>query len=276
MSIPKIIISEFRNYLLECDRDIQRKFNEYLDKYPYLMFDPFILQTDDDSHQTGFHIGFTNRILKAEEMPKSDVWVETDSSESNVFYVYTPYADVVHFLCDGGYLFVASKDIEPLLIEPVPLSMVEVVPTIKTLGSEVLIYSVLNYINNDSITHEVEDMIDDYITSLIDEGSVRVELIYNDSFTNTIRRTLHGKQTIRIVHENTAIGYISKSGYDLSINKEYVVDLKLWNDLMQKIVDGSEIRDIINNTTVIIDENVDCDVYFAVPGITKHTYNKSS
>lgn len=271
MSLEKLIISEFRKYIIDCDRDVQRKFNEYLDKYPYLMFHPF--ETNANFH-LGFYIGFTNRILNKDEMERSDIWVETDASDSNVFYLYTYYAEIVKTMTLDGYLFVKSSDIEKIYIEPVTLDMVAQLPTIKQLPASTLTYSVFEYINRDDLNSEIETMVEIYTDTLITDGSLRIELIYDDTYHNSTRNYVSGRVTIRVVYNDTVLAYIYKRGHDLCIIKHYVICRKNWNDLMQKIVDGSEIRDIINNDMVMIDPDNDCDIYFAVPGYTHHCFNK--
>lgn len=270
MSLEKVIISEFRKYIMDCDRDIQRKFNEYLDKYPYLMFNPFETKTDVN---IGFYIGFTQRILQQYEMKQAEVWVETDSSETNVFYLYSYYAEIVSSMTLEGYLFVKTSDIEKIYIEPVSLDMVAQLPTVQYLDANELTYSVFEYLNRDDLTQEIENMVSKYTTTLISNGSLRIELIYDDTSTNAVRGTRIGKVTIRVVHNDVVIGYISKRGHDLCMINAYVIERKEWNDLMQKIVDGSEIRDIMSNETVIMNPDIDCDVYFPVPGFTLRNFS---
>lgn len=271
MSLEKLIISEFRKYIMVCDRDIQRKFNEYLDKYPYLMFNPFETQTDV---KLGFYIGFTQRILQQYEMKQAEVWVETDSNETNVFYLYSYYAEIVSSMTLEGYLFVKTSDIEKIYIEPVSLDMVAQLPTIQQMDANELTYSVFEYLNRDDLTQEIENMVASYTSTLISNGSLRIELIYDDTSTNAVRGTRIGKVTIRVVHNDVVLGYISKRGHDLCMINAYVIDRKEWNDLMQKIVDGSGIRDIMSNETVIINPDIDCDVYFPVPGFTLRNFGK--
>ncbi|EMR6005992.1 hypothetical protein WJW27_002692 [Escherichia coli] len=271
MSLEKLIISEFRKYIMDCDRDIQRKFNEYLDKYPYLMFNPFETQTDV---KLGFYIGFTQRILQQYEMKQAEVWVETDSNETNVFYLYSYYAEIVSSMTLEGYLFVKTSDIEKIYIEPVSLDMVAQLPTIQQMDANELTYSVFEYLNRDDLTQEIENMVASYTSTLISNGSLRIELIYDDTSTNAVRGTRIGKVTIRVVHNDVVLGYISKRGHDLCMINAYVIDRKEWNDLMQKIVDGSGIRDIMSNETVIINPDIDCDVYFPVPGFTLRNFGK--
>lgn len=271
MSLEKLIISEFRKYIMDCDRDIQRKFNEYLDKYPYLMFNPFETQTDV---KLGFYIGFTQRILQQYEMKQAEVWVETDSNETNVFYLYSYYAEIVSSMTLEGYLFVKTSDIEKIYIEPVSLDMVAQLPTIQQMDANELTYSVFEYLNRDDLTQEIENMVASYTSTLISNGSLRIELIYDDTNTNAVRGTRIGKVTIRVVHNDVVLGYISKRGHDLCMINAYVIDRKEWNDLMQKIVDGSGIRDIMSNETVIINPDIDCDVYFPVPGFTLRNFGK--
>lgn len=271
MSLEKLIISEFRKYIMDCDRDIQRKFNEYLDKYPYLMFNPFETQTDV---KLGFYIGFTQRILQQYEMKQAEVWVETDSNETNVFYLYSYYAEIVSSMTLEGYLFVKTSDIEKIYIEPVSLDMVAQLPTIQQMDANELTYSVFEYLNRDDLTQEIENMVASYTSTLISNGSLRIELIYDDTGINAVRGTRIGKVTIRVVHNDVVLGYISKRGHDLCMINAYVIDRKEWNDLMQKIVDGSGIRDIMSNETVIINPDIDCDVYFPVPGFTLRNFGK--
>lgn len=269
MSLEKVIISEFRKYIIDCDRDIQRKFNEYLDKYPYLMFKPFETQTDVN---LGFYIGFTQRILQQYEMKQAEVWVETDSSEANVFYLYSYYAEIVSSMTLEGYLFVKTSDIEKIYIEPVSLDMVAQLPTVQYLDANELTYSVFEYLNRDDLTQEIENMVSKYTTTLISNGSLRIELIYDDTSTNAVRGTRIGKVTIRVVHNDVVLGYISKRGHDLCLINTYVIERKEWNDLMQKIVDGSGIRDIMCNEVVTMNPDIDCDVYFPVPGFTLRNF----
>lgn len=271
MSLEKLIISEFRKYIMDCDRDIQRKFNEYLDKYPYLMFNPFETQTDV---KLGFYIGFTQRILQQYEMKQAEVWVETDSNETNVFYLYSYYAEIVSSMTLEGYLFVKTSDIEKIYIEPVSLDMVAQLPTIQQMDANELTYSVFEYLNRDDLTQEIENMVESYTSTLISNGSLRIELIYDDTSTNAVRGTRIGKVTIRVVYNDLVLGYISKRGHDLCMINAYVIDRKEWNDLMQKIVDGSGIRDIMSNETVIMNPDIDCDVYFPVPGFTLRNFGK--
>ncbi|QXN76442.1 hypothetical protein [Escherichia phage BF17] len=269
MSLEKVIISEFRKYIIDCDRDIQRKFNEYLDKYPYLMFNPFETQSDVN---LGFYIGFTQRILQQYEMKQPEVWVETDSNETNVFYLYSYYAEIVSSMTLEGYLFVKTSDIEKIYIEPVSLDMVAQLPTVQYLDANELTYSVFEYLNRDDLTQEIENMVSKYTTTLISNGSLRIELIYDDTSTNAVRGTRIGKVTIRVVHNDVVLGYISKRGHDLCLINTYVIERKEWNDLMQKIVDGSGIRDIMCNEVVTMNPDIDCDVYFPVPGFTLRNF----
>lgn len=271
MSLEKVIISEFRKYIMDCDRDVQRKFNEYLDKYPYLMFNPF--EVDNDLY-LGFYIGFTYRILHKDEMKQSEIWVETDSAESNVFYLYTYYAEIVRDMTPDGCLFVQSSDIERIYVEPVSLDMVAQLPTIQQLGAEELTYSVFEYLNRDDLTQEIDKMVSKYTSSLISDGKLRLELIFEDTSINPVRGVTIGNVTIRVVYDNEVLGYISKRGHDLCIISTFVISRKKWNDLMQKIVDGSKIRDIICNDMVIMNPDVDCDVYFPVPGFTRENFSK--
>ena len=269
MSLEKVIISEFRKYIIDCDRVTQRKFNEYLDKYPYLMFNPFETQSDVN---LGFYIGFTQRILQQYEMKQPEVWVETDSNETNVFYLYSYYAEIVSSMTLEGYLFVKTSDIEKIYIEPVSLDMVAQLPTVQYLDANELTYSVFEYLNRDDLTQEIENMVSKYTTTLISNGSLRIELIYDDTSTNAVRGTRIGKVTIRVVHNDVVLGYISKRGHDLCLINTYVIERKEWNDLMQKIVDGSGIRDIMCNEVVTMNPDIDCDVYFPVPGFTLRNF----
>ncbi len=269
MSLEKVIISEFRKYIIDCDRDTQRKFNEYLDKYPYLMFKPFETQSDVN---LGFYIGFTQRILQQYEMKQAEVWVETDSNETNVFYLYSYYAEIVSSMTLEGYLFVKTSDIEKIYIEPVSLDMVAQLPTVQCLDANELTYSVFEYLNRDDLTQEIENMVSKYTTTLISNGSLRIELIYDDTSTNAVRGIRIGKVTMRVVHNDVVLGYISKRGHDLCLINTYVIERKEWNDLMQKIVDGSGIRDIMCNEVVTMNPDIDCDVYFPVPGFTLRNF----
>ncbi|AXC39105.1 UNVERIFIED_ORG: hypothetical protein [Escherichia phage CMSTMSU] len=112
--------------------------------------------------------------------------------------------------------------------------MVAQLPTVQYLDANELTYSVFEYLNRDDLTQEIENMVSKYTTTLISNGSLRIELIYDDTSTNAVRGTRIGKVTIRVVHNDVVLGYISKRGHDLCLINTYVIERKEWNDLMQK------------------------------------------
>ena len=262
---------------MSCDREIQRKFNEYLKKYPYIMFDPFEVDVEDNisGGANGLYIGFTQRILNADELINSDIWVETDANESNVFYLYSPYAHVIQNFGTNKCVFISTSTFPELDIEPAPFSYAENLPVLKADNTNGFMVAVLEFINREDVTNECEEMLEDVVKRLIESNDLALDVIFEDLQYNPNNVPI-GKVTTRVTYMSNVLGYIYTSGYSLHKSETYVYDLAKWNDLMQFVVDNSGVRDIINSTVKVINPTDDCDIYFAVPKYTEKVFKRGS
>lgn len=264
MDIEELVLSEFRKYIASCDRSVIRSFNEYLLKYNVLMFVPMFLDdksTEEDVPKT-LYIAFCHRKLNMDEYEHADIWTETDANETNTFYLYSPLANVV-YTTETKALFIESSKIEPVYLEPVPFSTVDKFPKVGESPDGLMEYLVLDYMECDRITSEVEELITSAINVLMTK-SLEVYDIYQDIYV-TSKCIPSGECTSVIKFNAEILGFVRCKGYDLYNREIYVFDKTKWNDLMQLIVDNSGVRDIIHSSVHVIDVTKDCDVYFKIP-----------
>ncbi len=259
MCIEKTLKDNLVKYLMNCDRDVRRKFNGYLKRYPYIMFCP--IKINNDEEHDCLHIGFTYRVLNKSELSESDVWIETDAHETNVFYLYTPYAEIVHNICDA--VFISTDEFPKLYIKPAPLKVAINAPSV---GEDV--FGTIQYCVEEHLDREISIEMADMLAEAVSEcTALESYLIYDKSYYN-LNNIVEGEITVCIKYNSEVIGFVHCKGHDLYRKNISVVDLQKWNQVMDLIIDNSGVNDILVKQYRVINPKDDCDLYFPVQGVT--------
>ncbi|QOE32619.1 hypothetical protein CPT_Muenster_447 [Klebsiella phage Muenster] len=257
-------------YVQELPRLHRREFNSGLKKYPYIMFYPELEEKPDGKVHALLQIGFSKSTYKIKkgDTHEAFTFLETGNyNNDNIFYIDSPLA----YIFDEA-LYISTADIEEVHISKAPVELAINANVLRKADTYAFFYALTDFFSIQSIPY---GMSEDIEKSISDIPELNIEVIFEDIriFDNSKRK--HGKITERVKFNNECIGFFSLSGLDILSVKTVVLDEKKWSEMMNFVREKVNLESLLDKPYTVLEPDVDCDVYFSVPGVTGFYYDQS-
>lgn len=267
MSLIHKFTRGLHSYIQKQTREIRREFISGLKKYKYIMIYPFHNDDgrEDSCINTCVMVGFsnTNHHMQMNDEREAYGWLETDNSDTNVFYLHSAYVD----LCDKIY-YISTEEFPDIIVSKAPIEIALNAPSLGEAEPDSIAYHVYDYIG-DVHTKDFDDILKETIKGIPD---IEHYTIFEDIHLND-RSIKLGRATEIVKYKSEVIAFITKSGYDMCRNECYPMNSTKWRDFVEMIIAESNIREMLCPRYTVIDPTKDCDIYFAVPGVSGYYYD---
>lgn len=264
MSMKDKLKGKLIDYISGISRKNRRKFNDYLKKYPYIMFYPSI-DTNSEKELPYFMIGFSkyNPQISKGNVREAHSLIESDEHDNNIFYVYSDLALMI-----DESLYIETKEFDEIYISHAPLEIALNSPVLEKAKTHELMYSLTDYFRLDHLSYGVYELMEERISEL---PELSLDVIFKDIKKAGAR--VYGRMTQRVSFNSEVLGFLSLSGYDISSVETYIIDEQKWADMMNYIADKIDLRKYLDKPYKVLNPDDDCDIHFAVPGVNGFKYD---
>lgn len=272
--IENVILRRIQIALDNSDRNIQRQINKALETAQWVMAFPINDSPTDEESDLGIYKQVYIFFGKSEKEPKfipatrvQDIWAY-EFDDTAAFEMDWPEV-AIHMT--GSIWFEASKVKKPVL-EHMPFDILDNSPVLGTTSNDVLVEQVIEYLGGiPEFDYGTEDKVCNYLNSL-DPNVLRIDNVFEDTSKDYF---VYGTVTGVVRHNNEVVGYIKRSGRELMSTKFFMKDYDKYTNLLEKIVDICQLRDMMRFTgAILVKDGMDVDEFLPVPNLTKHEYKE--